>query len=76
MNDHPPIEKPSVRRPPVKTPRAMFEVGIILTLKIAFIFGLWYFFFGPDKRVEQTPENVASAILDRTAPNPTKENSK
>ena len=43
---------------------------MVLCCKLAFIFGLWYFFFGPDKRIEQTPENVASGILmraDRTA---------
>lgn len=47
-----------------------FEIGVVLCCKLAFIFGLWYFFFGPDKRIEQTPENVASGILmraDRTA---------
>ena len=46
-------------------PRLIFEIGVILCCKLAFIFGLWYFFFGPDKRIEQTPENVASGILTR-----------
>lgn len=51
-------------------PRLLLEIGVVLCCKLAFIFGLWYFFFGPDKRIEQTPENVASGILvraDRTA---------
>ncbi len=46
-------------------PRLIFEIGVVLCCKLAFIFGLWYFFFGPDKRMEQTPENVASGILMR-----------
>ncbi len=49
-------------------PRLIFEIGVVLCCKLAFIFGLWYFFFGPDKRIEQTPENVASGILMRSAP--------
>ena len=51
-------------------PRLLLEISVGLCCKLAFIFGLWYFFFGPDKRIEQTPENVASGILmraDRTA---------
>lgn len=46
-------------------PRLIVEIGVVLCCKLAFIFGLWYFFFGPDKRIEQTPENVASGILMR-----------
>ena len=38
---------------------------MVLCCKLAFIFGLWYFIFGPDKRIDQTPENVASGILMR-----------
>lgn len=49
-------------------PRLIFEISVVLCCKLAFIFGLWYFFFGPDKRIEQTPENVASGILMRSAP--------
>ena len=49
-------------------PRLIFEIGVVLCCKLAFIFGLWYFFFGPDNRIEQTPENVASGILMRSAP--------
>ncbi len=49
-------------------PRLIFEIGVVLCCKLAFIFGLWYFFFGPDKRIEQTPENVASGILMRSTP--------
>ena len=44
-------------------PRLLLEIGVVLCCKLAF-------FFGPDKRIEQTPENVASGILmraDRTA---------
>lgn len=47
-------------------PRLIVEIGVVLCCKLAFIFGLWYFFFSPDKRIEQTPENVASGILMRS----------
>lgn len=46
-------------------PRLIVEIAVVLCCKLAFIFGLWYFFFSPDKRIEQTPENVASGILMR-----------
>lgn len=46
-------------------PRLFFEIAVVLCCKLAVIFALWYFFFGPDKRLEQTPENVASGILER-----------
>lgn len=48
-----------------RNPRLIFEIAVALCCKLAVIFALWYFFFGPDKRLEQTPENVASGILDR-----------
>ena len=48
-----------------RNPRLIFEIAVVLCRKLAVIFALWYFFFGPDKRLEQTPENVASGILDR-----------
>ena len=48
-----------------RNPRLIFEIAVVLCCKLAVIFALWYFFFGPDKRLEQTPENVASGILDR-----------
>lgn len=50
-----------------KSPRLMVEIAIVLCCKLALIFALWFFFFGPDKRLEQTPEVVASGILDRPA---------
>lgn len=50
-----------------KRPRLMVEIAVVLCCKLAFIFALWFFFFGPDKRLEQTPENVASGILNRPA---------
>lgn len=40
-------------------------IAIVLCLKIAAVFCLWLAFFGPDKRIDQTPENVAVGILDR-----------
>ena len=46
-------------------PGLVLEIAVILCCKLTAIFGLWYFFFGPDKRVEQTPENVATALLER-----------
>ena len=48
-----------------RNPRLIFEIAVVLCCKLAVIFALWYFFFGPDKRLEQTPENVASGILER-----------
>ncbi len=47
-------------------PNLIVEIAVILCCKLAFIFGLWYLFFGPEKRVEQTPETIASAVLERT----------
>lgn len=46
-----------------KNPRVILEIAVVLCCKLAFIFGLWYFFFGPDKRLDQTPDNVAAGIL-------------
>lgn len=46
-------------------PRLIVEIGVVLCCKLAFIFGLWYFFFSPEHRIEQTPDNVASGILMR-----------
>ena len=46
-------------------PRLLFEIGVVLCCKLAFIFGLWYFFFGPDKRIEQSHENDASGMVSR-----------
>ncbi len=40
-------------------------IAIVLCLKIAAVFCLWLAFFGPDKRMDQTAENVAAGILDR-----------
>ncbi len=47
------------------SPRLVLEIAVVLCCKLAVIFALWFFFFGPDKRIEQTPENVASGILER-----------
>ena len=41
------------------------EIALVLCCKLAVIFALWFFFFGPDKRIEQTPEVVAAGLLDR-----------
>ena len=49
----------------IKHPKLNLEIAVILCCKLAIIFALWYFFFGPDKRIDQTPENVASGILER-----------
>ena len=46
-----------------KNPRLAFEIGIVLACKLCAIFMLWCLFFGPDKRPEQTPENVANVLL-------------
>ena len=39
------------------------EIAVILVCKLCAIFGLWYCFFGPDKRTEQTPEAVAAVFF-------------
>ena len=43
------------------------KLGIIIACKLVLIFVLWFSFFGPDKRPEQTPEAVAAGILKMTA---------
>lgn len=48
-----------------KRPRLIVEIALVLCCKLTVIFVLWFLFFGPDKRIEQTPENIASGILDR-----------
>ncbi|MDR3898970.1 MAG: hypothetical protein Q3X95_06885 [Duodenibacillus sp.] len=48
-----------------RNPRLVLEIAVVLCCKLAVIFALWFFFFGPDKRIDQTPENIASGILDR-----------
>ncbi|MDO4936732.1 MAG: hypothetical protein Q4E62_02335 [Sutterellaceae bacterium] len=48
-----------------KSPRLVMEIALVLCCKLAVIFALWFFFFGPDKRIEQTPEAVAAGVLDR-----------
>lgn len=50
---------------PQKRPRLVMEIALVLCCKLAVIFALWFFFFGPDKRIEQTPEVVAAGLLDR-----------
>ncbi len=47
-------------------PRLIAEIALVLCCKLAVIFALWYCFFGPDKRMEQTPETVAAGVLDRS----------
>lgn len=49
-----------------RNPRLILEIAVVLCCKLAVIFALWFFFFGPDKRIDQTPENIASGILDRS----------
>ncbi|MGN1209897.1 MAG: cytochrome oxidase putative small subunit CydP [Duodenibacillus sp.] len=46
-------------------PRLVCEIALVLACKLTIIFALWFFFFGPDKRIEQTPEAVAAGILNR-----------
>ncbi len=52
-------------KPKRKTIGLTRPIAIVLCLKIAAVFCLWLAFFGPDKRIDQTPENVAVGILDR-----------
>lgn len=48
-----------------RKPHLTKEIALVLCCKLAFIFALWFIFFGPEKRIDQTPENVAAAVLDR-----------
>ncbi len=48
-----------------RSPRLILEIAVVLLCKLAVIFALWFFFFGPDKRIDQTPENIAAGVLDR-----------
>ena len=63
-----PKQPPGGRRPP----RITLQVAATLCVKLSVIFVLWYCFFGPEKRVEQVPENIAAHLLD-TAPAPQEE---
>ena len=60
----------------MKKPKLIIEIAIVITCKLLFIFGLWYFFFSPDHRPEVTSDIVGSVILGSqttsTTPNPTK----
>lgn len=46
-----------------KNPRLAMEIALVLCCKLAVIFALWFFFFGPDKRIEQTAEATAAKLL-------------
>lgn len=50
-----------------RRPRLIVEIAVVLCCKLAVIFALWFCFFGPDKRMAQTPDNVAAGILERPA---------
>lgn len=50
-----------------KRPGLLLEIAVVLCCKLAAIFALWYFFFGPEHRIAQTPDNVAAGILDRSS---------
>ena len=45
----------------------VIEVSLVLACKLCAIFGLWYFFFGPDKRVQTTPDSVAQTLLEHSS---------
>lgn len=47
--------------------RLLKEVAAVLLVKISIIFALWFFFFSPSHRPEQTPEAVANAVLNKAA---------
>ena len=55
----------NISNAPKKRPRLLLEIAVVLCCKLAAIFALWYFFFGPETRIAQTPDNVAAGILDR-----------
>lgn len=52
-------KKPTSRRPSL----LVAEIAVILVCKLCAIFGLWYCFFGPDKRADQSPDAVAAVFL-------------
>ena len=45
------MKKPTSRHPSL----LVAEIAVILVCKLCAIFGLWYCFFGPDKRTELKP---------------------
>lgn len=53
------MKKPTSRHPSL----LVAEIAVILVCKLCAIFGLWYCFFSPDKRTEQTPEAVAAVFF-------------
>ena len=66
------MKKPTSRYPSL----LVAEIAVILVCKLCAIFGLWYCFFGPDKRTEQTPEAVAAVFFPTkmlSGPRPPKE---
>ncbi len=50
--------------------KLILEIAVVLCCKLLVIFALWYCFFGPDKRIEQTPENIAAGILGESGTKP------
>lgn len=58
------MKKPTSRHPSL----LVAEIAVILVCKLCAIFGLWYCFFGPDKRTEQTPEAVAALFFSHEMP--------
>ena len=64
-------KKPTSRRPSLLA----FEIAVILVCKLCAIFGLWYCFFSPDKRADQSPDAVAAVLFshDNTARVPSPE---
>ena len=52
-------KKPTFRRPSL----LVAEIAVILVCKLCAIFGLWYCFFGPEKRADQSPEAVAAVFF-------------
>lgn len=52
-------KKPTSRRPSL----LVAEITVILVCKLCAIFGLWYCFFGPDKRADQSPDAVAAVFF-------------
>ena len=50
-------------RPSKPRSKLIREIAVVLCCKLLVIFALWYCFFGPDKRIEQSPDVVAAGIL-------------
>ncbi len=46
-----------------KKPSLIFEIILVICLKLAVIFGIWYFFFSPSHRPSVTPDTVGNVLL-------------